>query len=137
MACAHHVSANWSLMKKIFVFFLKEIQEETEIPEKDLIRALQSLACGKTSQRVLNKEPKSKEIESNHHFMVNDIFTSKLHRVKIQTGGSQFPQTKHIIAFQLCECCFCTFSTLYVRLSSDDQTRRIRPRQERRATETG
>lgn len=74
----------------VFVDLLKEIQEETEIPEKDLIRALQSLACGKTSQRVLNKEPKSKEIESNHYFTVNDLFTSKLHRVKIQTGGSHF-----------------------------------------------
>lgn len=50
------------------------------------MRALQSLACGKPTQRVLTKEPKSKEIESGHVFTVNDQFTSKLHRVKIQTG---------------------------------------------------
>ena len=51
------------------------------------MRALQSLACGKPTQRVLTKEPKSKEIENGHMFTVNDQFTSKLHRVKIQTGG--------------------------------------------------
>lgn len=39
-----------------------EIRSESDIPEKDLLRALQSLAMGKVSQRVLSKEPKSKEI---------------------------------------------------------------------------
>lgn len=118
-----------------FCFLLKEIQEETEIPEKDLIRALQSLACGKMSQRVLNKEPKSKEIESNHHFTVNDFFTSKLHRVKIQTGGLQFSQTKCMVVSHFC--CCCTFFSLYVWLSSDDQTRRIWPWQDGHSPETG
>lgn len=65
---------------------LQEIQQETDIPERELVRALQSLACGKPTQRVLTKEPKSKEIENGHVFTVNDQFTSKLHRVKIQTG---------------------------------------------------
>ncbi|TNN85660.1 Cullin-3 [Liparis tanakae] len=64
----------------------EEIQQETDIPERELVRALQSLACGKPTQRVLTKEPKSKEIENGHVFTVNDQFTSKLHRVKIQTG---------------------------------------------------
>ena len=32
------------------------------MPEKDLLRALQSLAMGKQSQRILTKEPKSKQI---------------------------------------------------------------------------
>jgi len=59
---------------------LQEIQNETDIPEKDLIRALQSLAMGKPTQRVLIKNPRTKEIESNHVFQVNDSFTSKLHR---------------------------------------------------------
>lgn len=54
------------------------------------MRALQSLACGKPTQRVLTKEPKSKEIENGHVFTVNDQFTSKLHRVKIQTGFRPF-----------------------------------------------
>ncbi|XP_076339950.1 cullin-3-A-like [Tachypleus tridentatus] len=61
-----------------------EICSETDIPEKDLIRALQSLAMGKATQRILIKNPKTKEIEPVHTFIVNDSFTSKLHRVKIQ-----------------------------------------------------
>jgi cullin 3 len=35
---------------------------ETDVPERDLHRALQSLACGKATQRVLLKDPKSKDI---------------------------------------------------------------------------
>ncbi|MEQ2175380.1 Cullin-3 [Goodea atripinnis] len=71
---------------KLTVYIMQEIQQETDIPERELVRALQSLACGKPTQRVLTKEPKSKEIENGHVFTVNDQFTSKLHRVKIQTG---------------------------------------------------
>ncbi|XP_069367318.1 cullin-3-B-like [Paralichthys olivaceus] len=67
----------------------EEIQQETDIPERELVRALQSLACGKPTQRVLTKEPKSKEIENGHMFTVNDQFTSKLHRVKIQTVAAK------------------------------------------------
>ena len=40
----------------------QELKNETDIPEKDLLRALQSLAMGKQSQRVLTKDPKSKDI---------------------------------------------------------------------------
>ncbi|KAK2868506.1 hypothetical protein Q7C36_000377 [Tachysurus vachellii] len=67
----------------------EEIQQETDIPERELLRALQSLACGKPTQRVLTKEPKSKEIENGHMFTVNNQFTSKLHRVKIQTVAAK------------------------------------------------
>ena len=85
----------------------EDIKTETDIPDKDLIRALQSLAIGKNSQRILIKFPKTKEIgkqsvrglccannlftffdllEPSHEFIVNDSFTSKLHRVKIHAG---------------------------------------------------
>lgn len=67
----------------------EEIAEETNIPEKDLVRALQSLALGKVTQRILMKEPKTKDIEPDHVFAVNDQFTSKLFRVKIQTVSSK------------------------------------------------
>ncbi|XP_059478079.1 cullin-3 [Neocloeon triangulifer] len=67
----------------------EEILSETDIPERDLIRALQSLAMGKSSQRVLLKHPKTKEIEPSNIFCVNDNFYSKLHRVKIQTVASR------------------------------------------------
>ncbi|XP_011310038.1 cullin-3 [Fopius arisanus] len=75
----------------------EEIQSETDIPERDLVRALQSLAMGKAAQRVLLKFPRSKEIEPSHYFTVNDSFTSKLHRVKIQTvaaKGESEPERK-------------------------------------------
>lgn len=67
----------------------EDISQESEIPEKDLFRALQSLAMGKVGQRILTKEPKTKEIEPTHNFSVNDSFTSKLFRVKIQTVSSK------------------------------------------------
>ena len=40
----------------------EDIKNETDICDKDLIRALQSLATGKPTQRVLIKSPKNKEI---------------------------------------------------------------------------
>ena len=66
--------------------YFQEITQETDIPVKDLLRALQSLALGKVTQRVLIKDPKVREFEPSHTFSVNDQFTSKLYRVKIQTG---------------------------------------------------
>ena len=38
---------------------------------------------GKMNQRILVKEPKTKEIHPNDRFLINDSFTSKLYRVKI------------------------------------------------------
>nr|CAI5816815.1 unnamed protein product [Callosobruchus analis] len=66
----------------------EEILNESDIPERDLIRALQSLAMGKATQRVLIKNPKTKEIENNHEFYVNDSFTSS-YTVKIQTVAAK------------------------------------------------
>ena len=50
------------------------------MPKKELDRALQSLAMGKPTQRVLVKNPKGKEILPTSVFFVNDGFSSKLHR---------------------------------------------------------
>jgi cullin 3 len=46
----------------------EDIASETDIAEKDLVRALQSLAMGKATQRVLIKTPRTKEmsIKTNH-----------------------------------------------------------------------
>jgi cullin 3 len=38
---------------------------------------------GKPNQRILLKEPKTKELQPTDKFIVNDSFTSKLFRVKI------------------------------------------------------
>ncbi|CAH1781618.1 unnamed protein product [Owenia fusiformis] len=78
-------------------FTYEEIKSETDIPEKDLMRAIQSLALGKITQRILSKEPKTKDICPDHIFSVNDMFTSKLYRVKIQTvaaKGESEPERK-------------------------------------------
>ncbi|XP_059609467.1 cullin-3 [Phlebotomus argentipes] len=75
----------------------EEIQQETDIPEKDLIRALQSLSMGKAGQRLLVRTPKTKDIEPTNEFLVNDAFVSKFHRVKIQTvaaKGESEPERK-------------------------------------------
>lgn len=91
----HIISVSTYQMCILMLFNKKEkityedISQETEIPEKDLLRALQSLAMGKVGQRILTKEPKVKEIEPSHVFSVNDQFTSKLIRVKIQTVSSK------------------------------------------------
>ncbi|CAF3505905.1 unnamed protein product, partial [Adineta steineri] len=61
----------------------EEIHHETDITEKDLQRALLPLAMGKPSQRIFLKEPKTKDIQPSDKFIVNDSFTSKLYRVKI------------------------------------------------------
>lgn len=61
----------------------EEILQETDIPEKDLIRALQSLSMGKTAQRLLLRSAKTKDIEPTNEFYVNDGFVSKYHRYAI------------------------------------------------------
>lgn len=73
--------------KEVWTF--EEMKQETDIPEKDLIRAIQSLAMAKPTQRILLKEPKAKEILPSDTFAVNNGFTSKLIRVKINTVSAK------------------------------------------------
>uniref|UniRef100_A0A6G1S2S2 Cullin-3 n=1 Tax=Aceria tosichella TaxID=561515 RepID=A0A6G1S2S2_9ACAR len=78
-------------------FTCKELADRTQIVEKDLQRALMSLAMGKQNQRILIKHPKTKEIGLDHVFTINDSFTSKLFRVKIQAiacRGESEPERK-------------------------------------------
>merc|ERR1719513_249385 len=67
----------------------EEMREETLIPDRELTRALQPLSVGKASQRILVKNPKTKEIEPSHVFSVNEAFTSAFHRVKIQQASAR------------------------------------------------
>ncbi|EDW89764.2 cullin-3-A isoform X1 [Drosophila yakuba] len=76
-----------------------DIHQETDIPERELVRALQSLSMGKPAQRLLvrNSKTKTKDIEPTDEFYVNDAFISKFHRVKIQTvaaKGESEPERK-------------------------------------------
>ncbi|XP_039644888.1 cullin-3b [Perca fluviatilis] len=73
----------------------EEIQQETDIPERELVRALQSLACGKPTQRVLTKEPKSKEIENGHVFLVFFyLFSFVVHYLVAAKQGESDPERK-------------------------------------------
>ncbi|CAG07688.1 unnamed protein product [Tetraodon nigroviridis] len=65
-------------------FTFKEIQQETDIPDNDLLRALLPLYWGKPSQRVLVKEPDCKQIKKEDIFTVNDEFSSKKYKVKMK-----------------------------------------------------
>ncbi|KHN76775.1 Cullin-3 [Toxocara canis] len=65
-------------------FTFEELAAETQIPEKELKRSLLSLAMGKPTQRVLCRRGHGREIENTDEFWVNDSFTSKLTRIKIQ-----------------------------------------------------
>ncbi|KER25220.1 cullin family protein [Opisthorchis viverrini] len=62
-----------------------ELSSETNIPERELKRSLMALALGRSNQRILCKEPKTREIEPNDVFYVNDSFVSKHFKVKVQS----------------------------------------------------
>ena len=72
----------------------EEIKDESSIPDRELTRALQPLAIGKASQRILIKNPKTKEIEPSHTFQVNDAFTSQLYRIKVQQASARLGETE-------------------------------------------
>ncbi|CAH8288690.1 unnamed protein product [Schistosoma bovis] len=62
-----------------------ELASETNIPERELKRSLMALALGRCSQRILCKEPKTRDIESTDIFYVNDSFISKHIKVRVQS----------------------------------------------------
>ncbi|CDZ97609.1 Cullins [Phaffia rhodozyma] len=59
----------------------QDIRSATGIPDSELMRTLQSLACGK--YRVLTKHPKSKDVAVTDSFVFNDAFTAPLAKIKI------------------------------------------------------
>ncbi|KAK6909140.1 Cullin 3 [Kwoniella mangroviensis CBS 10435] len=69
-----------------------EIKTSTDLPDPDLIRTLQSLACGKF--RVLTKIPKGRDINPTDKFEFNESFTSPLARIKIMQVASKVESTK-------------------------------------------
>ncbi|THD19632.1 putative e3 ubiquitin ligase cullin 2 component [Fasciola hepatica] len=68
-----------------------ELSSETNIPERELKRSLMALALGRSNQRILCKEPKTREIELNDVFFVNDAFVSK--HIKVRVSSSAFTLT--------------------------------------------
>lgn len=91
--------------------------QETGIPHKELVRALQSLTIGRSSQKILNWINRTKDnavkdfgraggcchgncylpVAVTDQFAVNDQFSSKLVRVKVQAvsaKGESEPERK-------------------------------------------
>ncbi|KAG4301715.1 hypothetical protein PCANB_001784 [Pneumocystis canis] len=58
-----------------------EIKKSTNLKDKELIRTLQSLACGKS--KVLLKTSRGKNINTSDLFLVNLSFSEKLFKIKI------------------------------------------------------
>lgn len=65
----------------------QQISEATVIPEKELIRHLQSLSLAK--HRVLRKEPREKEVKPNDKFFFNEDFSCRNRRIKMQVISAQ------------------------------------------------
>lgn len=65
----------------------QQIADATAIPGNELVRNLQSLSLAK--YRVLNKEPRTKEVNPDDVFTFNDDFTCRNRRIKIQMISAQ------------------------------------------------
>jgi cullin-4 len=59
----------------------RQIEQATGIESSELKRTLQSLALGKA--RVLNKTPRSKDVNDDDRFEFNELFEHSLFRIKI------------------------------------------------------
>lgn len=69
-----------------------DIKAGTDLTDPDLVRTLQSLACGKF--RVLVKHPKGRDVNPTDRFAFNEGFTSNLARVKIMQVASKVESTR-------------------------------------------
>ncbi|KAK9334151.1 Cullin family-domain-containing protein [Lipomyces starkeyi] len=59
----------------------EEVKAATSLDDRELVRTLQSLACGKI--RVLSKDPKGKDVNPGDRFRVNLKFEEKAYRLRI------------------------------------------------------
>lgn len=65
----------------------EEIQAQTNIPQSDLIRNLQSLAVAPKT-RILVKEPMSKDVKPTDKFFFNEGFNGKFVKIKVGVVSS-------------------------------------------------
>ncbi|KAG8743652.1 Cullin-3 [Ceratobasidium sp. 414] len=70
----------------------QEIKTATGIPDQELQRHLQSLACAK--YKILRKHPASRNVSPTDTFSFNYEFTAPLQRIKIQTVASKAEATE-------------------------------------------
>jgi len=65
----------------------EEIKDATAIPDSDLQRNLQSLAC--TKFKVLKKHPSGRDVNPDDSFSFNVDFSSPLQKIKINTVAAR------------------------------------------------
>ncbi|KAL8945736.1 MAG: hypothetical protein Q9222_007768, partial [Ikaeria aurantiellina] len=65
----------------------EEIQAQTNIPDNELMRNLQSVAVAPKT-RILIKEPMSKDVKKDDKFYFNEKFTSPFQRIKVGVVAS-------------------------------------------------
>ncbi|KDQ59266.1 hypothetical protein JAAARDRAFT_33992 [Jaapia argillacea MUCL 33604] len=70
----------------------EEIKSASGIPDVDLQRNLQSLACAK--YKVLKKHPPGREINRDDSFSFNSDFSSPLQKIKISTVAAKVENTE-------------------------------------------
>lgn len=63
-------------------YTLAELIPETGIPERDLVRSLMALSMNRSTQRILCKEPRTKEFEPTDVFYINNSFVSRHYKIK-------------------------------------------------------
>jgi len=70
----------------------EEIKAATNIPNNELSRNLQSLACAK--YKILKKHPSGRDVNTGDSFSFNNAFTSNLQKIKISTVSSKVESTE-------------------------------------------
>lgn len=70
----------------------QDIMNATNITEGELKRNLQTLACGK--YKLLEKDPKSKDVKITDKFRINNNFSSPLAKIKIATIANRVETTE-------------------------------------------
>jgi cullin 3 len=65
----------------------EDIKSATQIPESELQRHLQSLACAK--YKVLKKHPPGRDVHSDDAFSFNVDFNAQLQKIKISTVAAR------------------------------------------------
>ena len=73
------------------MFCLQEIKNATAIPETDLQRNLQSLACAK--YKILKKHPAGRDVNPTDSFSFNSDFSAPLQKIKISTVAARVEST--------------------------------------------
>lgn len=67
---------------------LEELAERTGLPDEDLARTLQSLACAK--YKILRKTPASRNVAKGDVFTINRKFSDRMRRIKVRCPHGGF-----------------------------------------------